>query len=139
MMIDTVTDLFSTAISNRNPQQLAHGIRRVLAVGETYIIENRWELLDTLCIATDNIVANARKEGLLAEDALLRLADLAQQIIAVLQFVAHARGDRRTGNFITAQRQAKRLDTMTGGQFQLLALTELVPDSGTTPNITLSL
>lgn len=138
MTIETVKTIFADALQENASHILAQGVQEFLAVSRKYIMGNRWEMLDTLCISADGILTEARKSGHLTDESFTLLADLTQQTIAVFQFVAHARGDRSSGNFIAAQRQAKRLDTMTGSQLHLFDLTETVQDNGTTPNITLS-
>ncbi len=138
MMIEKVKSIFAGAIMENNPQTLARGTQLFLETSGAYIEENRWELLETLCISVDSLLADARKSKQFDATSMQLLTDLTQQIIAVVQFVAHAQGDRTSGNFIAAQRQAKRLDTMTGSQLQLLALTEKVQSNGAAPNITLT-
>ncbi len=141
MIINSHADNMAQAVAEKSPHAMARCTKTVVEVTRQLVVSNQWDDIEELATAVDSVLAAAREKGYLPTPEMVLMADLAQQAFAVLQFVAHTRGERHNGNFIAARRQADRLDKMTDGQLDLASLVELVPksDKNDDPNIKFSL
>ncbi len=129
MNIHSHADSMTQAVAEKNPHEMARCTKSVVETGRQLIVGGQWQDIEELAISVDTVLAAAREKGYLSTPEMTLVADLAQQTFAVLQFVAHTRGERHNGNFIAARRQADRLDKMTDGQLELASLVELVPEA----------
>ncbi len=134
-------DHMAQAIAAGDPILIARCTKDVVETARQLVGNGQWFEIEEISTAVDTVLATARANGNLPTNKLKLLADLTQQTLAVLQFLAHTHGDRRTGQFIAARTQAKRLDKMTNNRLQLVSLVELLitPDGADNPYTRLSL
>ena len=121
-MTEAVALELTSAITGRDPKCLAAAIKNLADEGKQLIKAEDWSALAELTTSADTALQNARSKGELAAGNLTLLADMAQQMLAVFSFAAQSNGDPQTGYFRAALTHARRLDTMTGGQFRLEAI-----------------
>lgn len=126
-MTDELVQTLSRAVSAGDVRGAATTVQRIIEASRTLARAGRWAELRPLADAADDVLTAARREGRLQTEPLRQLADLSQQVFAVLALVGDSAGVRDSGYFRAARAHAERLDAATGDRLRLLELVMLVP------------
>jgi hypothetical protein len=115
----------NTAVTAGDPYQFAGGLQTVLKTCRNWAAEGDWAAFRPLADALDDLLEE-RSPQTADETALAALITLARQVCVVLALMGDAGGERDTGFFRASMTHARRLDAMTEGRLQLVALVDMV-------------
>jgi len=125
-MTDLLVEELSRAMATGDVRGAAMTVQRIIEASRALARAGRWAELRPLADAADDVLTAARREGRLQTESLLQLADLAQQVFAVLSLAGDSAGVRDSGYFRAARAHAERLDAATAGRLRLLELVMLI-------------
>jgi len=126
-MTDSLVEELNRTVAAGDVRGAAATVQRLIETCRTLARAGRWAELRPLADAADDVLAAARREGRLQTETLRQLADLSQQVFAVLALTGDSAGVRDSGYFRAARAHAERLDAATAGRLRLLELVMLVP------------
>lgn len=113
-----------------HPQAAANALKVIVEEARCRAAAGDFLLVGHLADRADDAVEAVKAETGLPDERLAALAELAQQILAVLAIMGGSDGRRDSGYYRAPLAHAERLDVMTDGVFHLVDLVNLIGGEG---------
>ncbi|GAB4546495.1 MAG: hypothetical protein Kow0063_40910 [Anaerolineae bacterium] len=109
-----------------HPQAAANALKAIVEEARCRAAVGDFLLIRDLADRADDAVERVKAETGLPDERLASLAELAQQIFAVLAIMGGSDGRRDSGYYRAPLAHAERLDAMTNQVFRLVDLVNLI-------------
>jgi hypothetical protein len=109
-----------------HPQAAANALKAIVEEARCQAAADDYLLVRHLADRADDAVERVKKEIDASDERIATLADLAQQVFAVLAIMGGSDGRRDSGYYRASLAHAERLDAMTDSVFRLVDLVKLI-------------